>query len=294
MPEREYRIDFFQLSVLPTHEIEDSVDVFQKIIDGVFDTAINQSGYTREIWSLRRRRSGNAIDGQFRKFRTTDIPEIGQIGMQAQEIELGDNDGLIEKNFFVFYLENNILAWHRNSHSNSPLQFSRFLSSISDSKVTVDPILQADAVQRLMSGNITLKKIEFTIPRPTNPELYPDDDYGRGIIDLMNNTNADSLKLSMGVDLRRADSEGSMTNRLKQTLRNLVHSGATTARATVFENGIEYPIDLIADRVFSIQQVETNTNFPPNLTMYNLIDSAKQECQESLDAYFGAMGEGLD
>ncbi|CNE36149.1 DUF6731 family protein [Yersinia intermedia] len=295
MPFRDYKIEFFQLNLKPSAEIPSIRALFTLLLeDDNYRTSLAQGSYTREIWGLINDRFPRTVCGQFRKFRTTDIPEIGQVGGDAKEIELNENEGLIEKNFFVYYEEHDILAWHKNGHSSSVLQFASFLSASGGCKISAGPVLQPDAIARLMNGNIELKKIELTIPRPTNPELYPEDDYGRGLIDMMNNLNADSLKLSLGVDLRRADSEGKLSNRLKNTLRAIVETGATTARAQVFEDGIEHPIDLIADRVFSYQRVETDAHFPPSFTMYGIIDTAKAECQGDLDDYFGALEDAID
>lgn len=293
MPERSYKIEFFQLSLIPNQDVTSIRDLLEAIRDNEYDTSLEISGFTREVWGLVFDRFPASVCGQFRKFRNTDIPEIGSIGEDAEQIELDDDEGLIEKNFFVYYEQNDLLAWHRNSHSSGVNQFIKLLSTVAGVRVTASPIIQSDAVARLMSGAVELKKIEFTLPRPTNPQLYPDDDFGTTIVGMMNDADADSLKISMGVDLRRADTEGKLANRLKRTLRNIVGHGATTARAYVFEDGVEHPIDLIADRVFSWQSVETNAYFPPNLTMYGMIDAAKAECQEELDGYFGAMEDAL-
>lgn len=293
MSHREYKIEFFQLNFLPNQDISSIRELFEALFEEEYDTALNIGGFTRETWGLLFDRFPNSVCGQFRKFRNTDIPEIGVIGEDAEQIELEDGEGLIERNFFVYYEENDILAWHKNGHSSSVNQFANFLSNTSGLRISASPILQPEAVNRLMQGNIELKKIEVTIPRPTNPALYPDDDFGSDMIRMMNSADADSLKITMGVDLRRADTEGKLSNRLKNMLRNIVRSGASTARAHVFDDGVEYPIDLIADRVFSWQSVETNAQFPPNLTMYGIIDTAKAERQEELDDYFGAMDDTL-
>ncbi|ELR0534424.1 hypothetical protein R3I79_004604 [Escherichia coli] len=293
MPQRTYKIEFFQLNFVPNQNVSSIRDLFEALADGEYETSLNIGGFTREVWGLVFDRFAKSVCGQFRKFRDTDIPEIGSIGEDAEEIELDDGQGLIEKNFFIYYEQNALLAWHKNSHSSSINQFVNFLSSVTGVKVTAGPILQSDAIARLMSGDVELKKIEFTLPRPTNPQLYPQDDFGSTILSMMNSADADSLKISMGIDLRRTDTEGKLANRLKSTLKNLVSNGASTARAHVLEDGIEYPIDLIADRVYSRQSVETNTHFPPSFTMYGIIDTAKAECQEELDAYFGAMEDAL-
>lgn len=293
MPLRSYKIEFFQLSIIPNQDISSVRDLFEALDADEYDTSLEIGGFTREIWRLVFDRFDNSVCGQFRKFRDTDIPEIGSVGEDAEQIELEDDEGLIERNFFVYYEQNDLLAWHKNSHSSGVNQFANFLSTTAGVKVTAAPVIQSDAIARLMSGDVDLKKIEFTLPRPTNPRLYPEDDFGSSILGMMNNADADSLKISMGVDMRRADTEGKLTSRLKRTLRNLVRNGASTARAHVIDDGVEYPIDLIADRVFSWQSVETNAHFPPNYTMYGIIDTAKAERQEELDGYFGAMEDAL-
>lgn len=294
MPQRSYKIEFFQLDVLPNAEIASVRDLFVAVDDGDLDADLKLGGYTRELWKLIFDRYPNAVCGQFRKFRDTDIPEIGVVGGDAEQIDLEDGEGLIEKNFFIFYEEKNILAWHKNNHSSGVNQFVNFLSEISGTKASALPILQPDAISRLMNDEIELKKIEFTLPKPTNPELYNSDDFSTNILNLLNDSSADTIKVSMAVDLRR-DAEQRLSSRLKTALKNIAGYGASSAKAIVFdENGYEYPIDLIADRVYSYQSVETDRYFPPNLTMYGIIDEAKSDCQEALDGYFGALENSLE
>jgi hypothetical protein len=293
MAKRSYKIEFFQVSLNPNADANDIRDIFEGIRDEDFDAALEIGGFTREVWGLLFDRFPSSVCGQFRKFRDTDIPEVGVVGGDAEEIDLEDGEGLIEKNFFVYYEDHDLLAWHKNNHSSGVNQFVNFLTAISGAKVSVSPILQSDAIERLMNGDVELKKIEITLPRPTNPRFYKGDDFGPDLIDLMGSANADSLKISLGIDLRRADTEGSLTSRLKNTLKYIVKNGATTAKAIVFEDGIEHPIDLIADRVFSYQDVDTDAHFPPNLTMYGIINTAKDDCQEEIDGYFGSMEDAL-
>ncbi|MEN4658721.1 DUF6731 family protein [Pantoea agglomerans] len=294
MPARSYKIEFFQLDVVPTAEISSVRELFEAVDDEELDADLEVGGFTRELWKLVFDRYPDSVCGQFRKFRDTDIPEVGSVGGDAEQIDLEDGEGLIEKNFFIFYEERNILAWHKNNHSSGVTQFVNFLSKISGAKASALPILQPDAIERLMNEDVELKKIEFTLPRPTNPTLYRDDNFSSSILSLMNDSEADTIKLSMAVDLRR-DAEQRLSSRLKNTLRNITRYGASSAKAIVFdENGYEYPIDLIADRVYSYQFIETDRHFPPNLTMYGIIDTAKSDCQEALDGYFGALEDSMD
>ncbi|QBH95755.1 hypothetical protein EKN56_04675 [Limnobaculum zhutongyuii] len=291
--ERKYKIEFFQLDMTITADYPSPWEVFSAITEEGAETSLNSGGITRDIWGLRDRNRPLSFVGEFRKFRTTDVPEIGEVGSPAEDIELDENEGIIEKNFFVYYRNHRLLGWHNNSHAGGAKHLATFLSNLLGIKVKLNPVLKTDAIRRLMNGNTTVKKISVSIPRPTNPELYPDDDFGRQTIDMMDHMSADSLRLELGINSRRGDSAGALADRIKQALRAFASSGATTAKAQVIEDGIEYPIDLIADRIISFQSVETNARFPPSGTMYRLIDDAKRDCQEDIDGYFGTLENAL-
>jgi hypothetical protein len=291
---RRYWIDFFQIDHVATPQFPSVVDGFNSILDRSLAPIFNLGGYTRDIHRPIQRTSPlpRSYAGQFRKFRTSDLPEIGAAGEDAQALELAENQGLVERNFFVFYPEHNVLGWCRNGHGNTAMQFGSFLGNLWGTRVTLNPILQPDAVHRFMRGEVQLKRLEITIPRPTNPDMYPDDDYSRATMELMNSAGADSLHLVMGIDTRRKDTEGTLKAHWKHTLARL--SGmASTAKAVVYDDGIEHPIDLIADRISSPQDIETNARFPPAATLYAAIDTAREECRGAIHDYFGSLGTAL-
>jgi hypothetical protein len=295
LQDKVYHIDFFQMSLQSTADIPSVESGFMDIVDDDGETtqALSVAGYTREIWKMvkRGRGAGATYAGQFRKFRTSDLPEIGAAGEDAEEIELEADQGLVEKNFFVFYPRRQILAWCRNTHGNTAAQFARFLGEMWSTTVIAGPVLEPDAARRLMSRDITLKRIKLVIPRPANPEMYDDDEFTRGLMQMMNGADADSIHIEMGVDMRRADTSGHLSSRLKTALAHAANLGATSARADVYDEGIEHPIDLIADRVSSSQVVETNAKYPPSGTMYGAIDTAMEECQGQIDEYFGSLDD---
>lgn len=291
---RRYWIDFFQITHVATPNFPTIEEGFRDILDGSIESILNLGGYTRDIHGpLRRARPlPNSYAGQFRKFRTSDLPEIGAAGEDAQALELAENQGLVERNFFVFYPEHQVLGWCRNGHGNTAIQFGNFLGRLWGTRVTINPILQPDAVRRFMRGEVELKRLEITIPRPTNPDMYPDDDYSRPTLELMNSAGADSIHLSLGIDTRRRDTQGTLSSHWKHALARL--SGmASTAKAVVYDDGIEHPIDLIADRISSAQDIETNARFPPAATLYAAIDTAREECQGAIHDYFGSLDTAL-
>lgn len=252
-------------------------------------------GYTRDLWALRNRQRPQSFVGQFRKFRTADLPEVGAAGGDAEQLDLEEGQGLVERNFFVYYPDRQLVGWHTNGHASSPRQFARFLGEILSTDVSIDPVLEPDAARRLMAGGIDATEILFTVARPKNPDMYPNDDFSRSMVGLMSEVDADSMHLKLRVDARRADTAGKLATRAKRALRDIYRSmEVTTARATVIEDGYEHPIDLIADRVVSRQTVEVDARYPSAEIMYELIDTARRECEESIHEYFGELGNGVN
>lgn len=291
---RQYRIDFFQLSIVANGEIASADDVFRAILDGNLAAVAESGGFTREVYELAHRGRPNSYTGQFRKFRTYDLPEIGAAGDSAHELELLEGQGLIERNFFVFYAEHSLIGWHVNGHGSTQNQLAKFLGAITGQQMRVDPVPVAGALERLMAGDVITKKITATIARPTNAAMMPDDDYSSEFIRLLSGFDGDSLHISIGIDARRGDSAGRLTNRAKDALRALAASGATTARADVIEDGIEHPIDLLLDRVKSFQYAESDSKYPSRTTMFTLIDLAHRESLADFQCHFGQGNRVLD
>ncbi|HDS1797562.1 TPA: hypothetical protein QEM76_000196 [Pseudomonas putida] len=293
--EKKYVIDFFALSFQPTATVPSIEGGLKSLVESDSSRSLAVNGYTREIWKPLERVSdtSRSFAGQFRKFRTSDLPEIGAAGEDAAELELEANQGLVERNFFVFYPQRQVLAWCRNAHGNTPNQFARFLSNLWSTKLQAGPILLPDAARRLMGNEISLKKIKLVIPRPANPDMYNENEFNKGLMSMMSGADADSIHIEMGIDARRSDTRGSLSERLKRALAEAANLGASTAKAVVYDDGIEHPIDLIADRIFSVQEIVTNAKYPPAGTMYQAIDSAMHECQGQIDDYFGSMEDSV-
>lgn len=291
LEQKNFNIDFYQLVHKPTAQLATPSDAFDQMINKTLPTVASIMGFTREIWNLNKR--GNNYAFQLRKFRTNNLPQVGTTGFDAVDLQLAARHGLIELNYAMYFPARQILAWCQNSHGSAPAHLAKFLSDRWSNEVTISPILQADAIARLMRGGIQLKKIELTIPRPTNPDLYPAEQFNQSLIDMLREGRADSIHITMGIDGRRKDSAGTLMADLKRTLTEAAGLGASTAKAIVFDNGVEHPIDLLTDRVRSTQQVLTDVRYPPSATMYDAIERAHHESEGAINGYFGALGNAV-
>ncbi|MFD1260658.1 MULTISPECIES: DUF6731 family protein [Entomomonas] len=284
LQKRKYTIDFFQITIMPTAEINEVESGFEMMMDDQIDSTLTTSNYLYDLWGVKKRTRPVSIAGEFRKFRKQDL-EYGLPKNEGQPLDLGEN-GLIEKNCFVYYPENQILGWCRNGNACTTKRLETFLQEKWGTDVSIIPVIRADAIKRLLSGNSILKRIEITVPKPTNPDMIPSNDFSAQTLQMLNSSDADSMYVEMRIDGRKGNSNKSLKDNLKFAVRELFEMGATKAKAVVDENGAIYPIDLIADRVYSIQEIETNGN-PPSGTIHKVIDSAMNECRESINEYFG-------
>lgn len=283
-----YRIDVFQLNTVATSDISSVLDILQVLSEGDNPT-LTLNGHTRDIWKLCRGKRTGAWFGQFRKFRKGDFPLVGAPGEEGEEIEIAENKGLIEKNFFLVMPTHNVLLWHVNGHANTPNQFAKFLSELGGSRVTADPIIQRDAMRRLMQGSVDVRKVQVRVARPTDPSWYPSEDFSREIINLLAQGGGDALTIQVGVDGRLSPSnQHELESRWKRALRELVGDGvATSARVEVVEDGIEHPIDLIADRLVCYEDVEHDGRYAPKESMLSALLAAWEEVEPTVIEIFG-------
>lgn len=239
--------------------------------------------------------AGKRVKGVFAKFRSDQIPHAGEPGGKERELDLGEGEGLLEKNFFLFDKPRNLIAFQRNGNASRISKLGEYLSALDDKTITFDPVLKPEATERLLRGDIVPLRMELSFARPTNPEMYPADDWGKEILDVANKAGATRARLILSSDRRSAQAEDhSLSNRVRNALGAFHDAGlATVARMHVLEDGIEHPIDLIADRLQSVQDVEMLGRYPSPDQMYAALDTAIGEEREALDAIFGQEGRRL-
>lgn len=285
-----YRFDVFQLNVTATGDIGSASDVIKMLHDSEDPTSAQIGEYTRELWKPHHVRNPSAWAGQFRKFRTADLPHIGSPGEEEEELDIDPAKGIIERNFFLLVPPHNILLWQVNGHGNTPNQFARFLSSMAGSEVVADPVMQANPMQRLMRGGLTIKRVRLRVARPTNVDYYPEEDWSKEIFDVLNNGGGDSLYVEASMDGRKAETnQTAVHSRWRRAMREFVNDRvATTAVADVIEDGIEHPIDLLGDRLDSHIEVDFDGRYAPTETMVGALKSAWQDVESSIEEMFGS------
>lgn len=283
---RKFHIDFFQLVCESGESIS---HLFDQLLVSDSRLHCEHYGITRELWNPEKRVSPSSITGMLRKFRTSDLPEIGALGEAPETLPLKDGQGIIEYNHFVYFEEFQILAWVVNGHGSTPNQFAMCLSDLFKKSIVIAPLLKPDAMKRLMKGDVDLKKFSVRIAKPTNPDMFPSDDFSSELLKMMGSSEADSIFVELSTDTRNNNAKGKalrLCKDLKKTIVNLASHDPKTLKSTLIEDGMERPIDFIKDKLRSTQSIETNAKYAPSATMYQMIDTAKDESKSDIDAIF--------
>lgn len=286
-----YRIEFYEVSLTPTASAPSPTASLSTLVGSTTPQLFHDSGITRELFDLERR--PGRITGSLRKFRTHDLPEIGAPGVAAHEIDLDDNQGLIEKNFWALYEADSILLWHANGNANTAKQFERTLTHLLGTRVHITPLVRRDALHRLLEGTLILRSLEVSIPRPRHSDFFPEEEWNRNIMNAMSAAEGDRIKVTITSDSRITD-HARLSDRMKRALEELVTDrAASTVKVNVEENGLIHPVDLLADRIFSTQMIEHDGRYPGRESMYGAFDEALNEERAEITAILGEGGTRL-
>ena len=230
-----------------------------------------------ELRNLRPFNQGQLIWGEYVKFRDKDLPHIGQMGGDGdeREIDLDDREGLIEKNHFIFYKRHQLLIYQNNKNANTINQFARFFTEATGEVTIFNPILRAESMARLMRGEVRPKYVEVSYARPTNSEAVASDDWTNKAFGILNASGGNNalVRISLG----RGPRGRFLNQSIKQSIAELIdQTNVSIARLIVDDDGIEHPIDLIADRLKDKIQVKMEGRYPDRSDIYRQLDEAKR------------------
>lgn len=247
--------------------------------------AITSGDILYQIRELVSFNDGTSFRGVFAKIRTTDIPHIGGTDGEEREIDLEDDEGVLEKNHFLYFQQHELLVFQSNGNGSTVEAFGRYFSDIVNHTTVFNAVLKADAMRRMMRADLEPRIIELSVARPTNPDLYPNNDWSSELFGLMAGINGFKAHIKISAE-GTGQARGKLTELVKRAAAAMVNNGnASIARIKMA--GIEQPIDLIADRVIAQVSVEMNGRYPVPDQMFQALGKAKDQSAGDLDAFFG-------
>ncbi|MGC3875011.1 DUF6731 family protein [Halomonas sp. GXIMD04776] len=239
--------------------------------------------------------AGNTIKGVLAKFRTSDLPHAGSLDGHERELDLEEREGLIEKNHFIVKRDKNVVVFQRNGHAGRVERLSEYLTNFSGETIVFNPVLQRDSIERMLNDDLKPVSVELSYAPPTNPDFFPEDEWGRNLAVLADLANGSRVRVALSADRRSADEEKhTLRGRIKESAAALARSRrASVARVKVTDGNVDYPIDLIADRIFEPKQIEMRGRYPVPDTMFAALQEAYDERREDINEIFGQPGRRL-
>lgn len=283
MATKSYIFDFYLVKC--TDETGKKINfslILDELATGTISNYIKEyKGFPRDIYNISSK--NKMYSAQVRKLRNTDLPEIGAIGGQSIPLTLGEGQGVLERNCFVYNASNQVLVWQNNIHSCTTKILAEFITILSGYKIEIFPILRKESYQKLLKNKaIKVKDLDIAVAKPSNPSfLDTGEPISKQLLDMMDSTGADRLALKLSTDLRRNDSDGFLSKFSLHSITSLLQLDPKRAKITVLdeENDIQYPIDLITDRLRNKQSFNNSNlkNIPATLIIGLANDAYQQE-----------------
>jgi hypothetical protein len=235
---------------------------------------------TYEVRDFRAVNNGAVILGVFAVLRD-DAPHIRGQDRTERAIPLADDEGLIEKNHFIFYAATGLLVYQVNHRANHPMRFEQYLTDLSGlhHAVVFGDILTRDAWKKLSKGLV--KKVEVTIDVPKDPSAFDPDDFTGPTLRTMERAGAHKAMVTLSA--ARGDT---MSAWIREQLLRL-KGGSHIDRLQVRLDGEEHPLDLLANTVRDRIEVVMNGRYPDTPQTFTELERAYQRQRETLRAHFG-------
>ncbi|WP_200253947.1 DUF6731 family protein [Thiococcus pfennigii] len=294
---RTITIDFFSGKLRPKNKKQGTdysdltvSSIFRKIALQDQPPAHENGPYLFEIRRLIL--SGKRYFGEFIKLRRDQIPLAGAPGGSERDLELEEQEGLLEKNFFSYYPDHELLLFHKNGHASSASRLAWYLSKFSEPRVVFDSILQPDPLRRLMRGDLNPRSLEIRFAPPSNADFFPAETWNRKILEILNGSAGISMHLHIRGDGKSRDpTRRFLSKDMKRAVAELCELGALKkAQVTLEEQDTEelIPLDLIHDRMYSIQDVEKQGRYFVPTAMRVALDNAYHEKRDQIIEIFGS------
>lgn len=277
--EKRYKVRFY------TGFSEDGAPKISEILQDIYTKFLNKTplphikneGKAYELRNFISLNNGASFKGVLATVRD-DAPNIRKSDGKEEKIKLEKDEGVMEKNHFLYFKKNELLIWQQNTNASFVGKFSFYLSSICKKTVSFDDILTAESWKKLESGDI--RKFEFKVSRPKSDVEIKPTDWSQKSFDLMNGLNANNITITTAA--RRGET---LKAPAKAIIKNLLHS-AEIKTLKVTPEGQE-PIDLLADRISTNISVKMEGKYPILDDIFNKLDVAKSQKQKELDEHFG-------
>lgn len=272
-----FSIGFYQ-GVFGDKNVKENVsDILKELLKE--DTPVfNIRGYDFKLKELKQNKK--TIQGILCKFRHDDIPIIGNKNNLERPIDLSDDEGLIEKNHFVYYTDQELLVYQHNKHACHYKILGEYITEITGKTCVFNPIIQKESFDSLMKGGVKPRKINVSFARPSNNNLTGHK-FNSDLMKLLSDTGGLNINLTISVGRRKSKY---LNMDIRDALLELVREAEPNIARLNYDDdeGGRHDIDLIADRITSSVDVYMNGRYPNSEKMFSELRSAKNEKNDQI------------
>lgn len=237
----------------------------------------------RELSALSNR---NLIQGVLALVRD-DAPHIREEDGGERKIKLKEKEGLLEKNYFLYYPTQNLLVWQVNGNASHVSQLGRYLTEICGEKIEFLDILQQDSYQRLQDG--VINKMQFRVAKMQNAENIAPDNWEASAFELMSGIDGTSIEVTVSTPRIKRGLAASTAEIVKRMM------GREDVKALKVDlDGEKEPIDLLADRIYDSIRVNMAGRYPIPEEVIHELAEAKDRQRDALEASLGVGNKVLE
>ena len=236
------------------------------------------------------------VHGIVKKFNPkATSPVIGKIGKgNERPVPMTDDEGLVEKTFFLYNLAHGILLHHSNRGGTSAKKLGQYLEVLCDAQFGFDPVLTHSGYKLVREGKMSIKKLVLKVARPTSVAQIKnaDDKWANNQMQILDHIGGYHLYMEVKGNFR-----GREDKFLSPTAWSFLHSfmgmfGDKDGGNVVLvdEDNIEHPIDLVADRLIDAAHVPMRGKYPESEAMFREMRRIMLAAKPELDLIFGNSG----
>ncbi len=260
----------------------------------------NPDDYFYEIDQHTMAKKNGVFYGVFRKFRKTDLPLIGKIGeKQEHDIPLDDEEALIEKNFFLYDTNRNVLLYQSTQPGSKYSILANYIGHVSGTIVDLAIITRMRLDDFLDDPTQRIKSFDIKVARPTNIDDLKNrsDDFSNPVLQFFEMYGANSINLKVSANMRISGEKGFLSNVASLIKEIFARSGEEEqqkpkGKIHFVDNDDNISIvDLLVDSLIAEIQVPTKAKNP---TPHSIFDEMKKklfsdEIQKTLDKCLGRL-----
>lgn len=196
---KKFKIDFYKVQ-MPESAGVSFESILQKVEnlspkDRVKEIRLHQ------IWLLQSSTYQQVWEGNMIRLRMNDVPIKGNLLGNVEEIHLRDDEGIGEQTAFLYHIPMRVLALQSTKNGTSPSTFANYFEAISGfgTPIYLDPVLQLDAMQRLLNMN-TVSKLDVRVAGLDNMGILQDQDIDlKQFVNMSETFRAPNLSVTLSV-----------------------------------------------------------------------------------------------